>query len=313
MSENQNAASTDDKKPAAKRHITIVDNYRMRLEAPNPKGGDRPASLAWTFVGDNPRCNLNTNVESDPRGGYLPIRVNIRTLRRLMNLIVATAAGETPTGNTIKNHLNYDADGNYNETPVHVSTFIVGKEEDGRLYLAAHAPGYTPIKFHFEQDPYHSICNRKGEPLPISDVSPMVAKDYADLINEFLPMSLHEVAMAKGVATDAPVKSETDDASVEESSRDNNNNYNRGGGNNYNRNGGGGGGRNNYNRGGYNKGGGNNYNRGGGNNNYNRGGNNNYNNNRNYNNGGGNNNYRKDNNSDFDTSAPVADGDSLEF
>lgn len=319
MSEENTTTETETKKQPAKRIITIMDNYRMRLETPNPKGGERPSSLGLTFVGDNPRFNLNTNVPSDPREGYLPVRINIRTLQRLMHLIIATAKGDSPNGNTIKNHHNYDGEGNYHETPVHVSTFVVGKEEDGRIYVALTAQGYTPTKFHFVADPYHVICNRKGEPLPVAEVSPMLALDYAELVISFLPMALHEVAMAKGVALDAPVKAqEGDDPSVEEQSRDRSQpQRNNGGGGGYNKGGynnNRGGNYNNNRGGGYNKGGGNNYR--GGNNNYqnNRGGNNNYQNNRNnYNNGGGGGgSYKKEQSADFDTTSDVSSGD-LDF
>lgn len=162
---------------------TALDEYKLRLvsDAP-PKGARRPATLAFSVVKNNPRFTLFTNVDTDKDKGRLQAALDTHTLYAFLQLLRKVADGEPGTKFSIENKNHTYFNGQRSTEPKLMSTIIVGKDDEGCVFMGVVANNITPVKFIFGPTEYHMMVHKDGTPFTRAELSVLYAKGYADLL-----------------------------------------------------------------------------------------------------------------------------------
>ncbi len=216
-----------------------LDNAQQR------NGRSMAPTLTVAVVDNQPRFTVYTNVEGDKQNGKIEGNMDSYAFYAVMEAIRRVARKEVTHSLLIPNKgFFFDPQTKKrSEQPIVKSKTVVGRDEQGRVFIGLAAKGRPFAKFIFSPGEYHGMEDENGKPVSAELSSSFWAMAFANLLEK----------MVAAVLVDEFVSQEELDAK-----REANKQNNRGGG---------GGG--NYQRG---NGGGNNYQRGG-NNNYQRGGN----------------------------------------
>lgn len=201
MSVNDQGANAPQEAP--KYVTTIFDDYRLRLFAPNPAGGEQKASFRFSFFRNNPRIYFNSGVDEGPMRGKKSIRVSIITLQTFANALRAFADG-TMEPISVGILSNYGPDGRWNDTPVSSGSILIDRDKDGVIFLGVRLKEFRPIQFKLVAEDYHPLTKPNGDPLDLKLVSNIIAKAYADIISNAIPIAIHQVSQQLGVYNEAP-------------------------------------------------------------------------------------------------------------
>lgn len=113
------------------------------------------------------------------------------------------------------------------------ATVLVGKDQQGHVYISVVRKDPPHVKFIFRPSEWHEIANAQNEPMPLQEVSQIYAAGWADLMQEMVANALND-----------DVYNYKDDPKYQDRNGGGNNNYgggNRNGGGSYGNNNGGGG------------------------------------------------------------------------
>lgn len=212
------------------RVMTLLDNRKIRLEAPNAQGKNASLSFQVTKEG-NPRLVVWTNDPQDTQDyGKITAAMEMKSFFAFLRMLEEACAAPGEYKEKI-DCLNSYYGGQKQDTPKVVSSVIVTKDAEGVVAVTVSAPRRPNIKFPFQLDSYHNFIKADGSQLGRAEASVRLAKGWVRFLEQVVPL----IAVTNYVH---PEK------------KDNGNKGGYGGGN---RQGGGGGG---YNRGGGNGGGG---------------------------------------------------------
>lgn len=216
---------------------TLLDDRKLRLSAPPISGSKQRPQLSVAVVGGNPRINVYTNLDGDKENGRISAKMDLFAWGQLLEMIEHVCANPDTSRLQMANkrpmEQNEQSPGGKRE-PVHESTTVVGRDKDGKIYIAVlSADNDRPkVIFHFGAQYYHTIVYRDAPQNFVEDrfVSEIAAKAWVKSMRAAVMQILTDKAAEKGAAKAAKKESE-------------------GGG------GGNSGGRGGYGGGGYNKGG----------------------------------------------------------
>lgn len=256
MSDTQETTQSTEKKEDNRKTIYL---NRLSMYSSTVQGGPR---LLWALFDGNPRIIVRTNDPNDEQNNYGQITAPIDpfTCSALALMIKEAAKAEPGYRAKIVNKSTWH-NGKKHDEPVRINDIIVGKDNDGGVYISLHEDNRPNIRFFFGPSSWHLLVKSDGSPVSKAEFSPLYAVAYADLL-------LATISSIIGYGSYVSTYTDHDGNSQEQKpvfSKGGSGGYNRGGGNynrgggNYNRGGGG-----NYNRGGYNRGGGGGNNRSGG-------------------------------------------------
>lgn len=149
----------------------ILDDKKFAIYGKRSDGGKGAPKLQFSAFRGNPNISVFNN---DPEeNDNKPIRAGMDsiafgTLMGLVDEVIAAPVGEAiskrlvnrkgPPGKT------------FPDTQV-----IVGKSEDGVIYLAVHKEGRKTKKFPITSSIYHDVVDSQGNPLPPGEVSRLFA------------------------------------------------------------------------------------------------------------------------------------------
>lgn len=235
--ELQGTAMADNGFRPAPRPKNALDNKKLGMRAPNATG--QYASLQWSLVNNNPRITVYTNDANDTKD-YGKISANLDAPTFFSFLTILKKAIDAPIGEKIELPIIENSNfifpgGKRSEKPVVVSRLIVGRDEDGTIWISVTAQGRPNIKFPFTSPEFHSLIRKNGEKISAGELSAIYASAYHSMLSSVMAHCL------VSLYTEPPPK-------------DGQGGGNRGGG--FNRGGGGGGGYNRGSQGGGNSGGG---------------------------------------------------------
>lgn len=264
------APATTEKK---RRRAVILARFALYADCPTAQG--KTSTLGWSVFEGNPRIEVRTNDPNDQDNNYGKITAAMAPMESGGLAVLIDQAIDAPNGwkRGIKNSNSYKpGSGERFETPQHVSDIVLGKDEEGVIWISVVEQGRPVIRFYFGPSKFHQFVNADGTPLSKAEVSILVARAYAKML---------PVVLGNLIAIDAVNKSENPEEQkpYDKEAQQRGQGFQRGGG--FNRGGGGGwqgnrggGGGGNWNRGGGGGGwqgnrggggGGGNWNRGGGN------------------------------------------------
>lgn len=218
----------------APRPKNALDNKKLGMRAPNATG--QYASLQWSLVSNNPRITVFTNDPNDTKDyGKIVAALDAPTFFAFLGAI--KKAIDTPLDAKFEQVIIENSNfifpgGKRSEKPVVVSRLIVGRDDDGTIWVSVTAQGRPNIKFPFTSPEFHSLIKKNGDKLEQGEVSRIYASAYHSMLSGVMAVCLVNLY-------------------VEPPPKDGN--QRGGGGGGFNRGGGGGGG----NRGNYSGGGGN--------------------------------------------------------
>lgn len=178
---------------------TIFNEYKLKLIGPKQEGASKPPTLSVNVWRNNPRIEVKTNVPNDRDYGRINAPMDILSFNDLIEYIDIIANG--PNGEMLPVKNNVGAPGFEKQ----VSTTIVGKDAEGRMYISVTAKDRPKIKFVFKPSNWHVFC-KKDFVTPLSEAEVSVpsakawAKTFQTLVNTYIANNYVHVDFSKDKA-----------------------------------------------------------------------------------------------------------------
>lgn len=163
---------------------TALSEYKLVLSCPPAQGATKPGNLKFSVVKNNPRIDVYTNVPNDRNNGNIRAAMDTPTFYSLLELLQRVIDGPADQKYSIDN-LNYTwFDNKRSETPKVVSTTHVGRDKEGRVFIAVTAKERPYLKFVFLPSNFHAVKNIDGSPMSEAELSTIYASSYVTMLRE---------------------------------------------------------------------------------------------------------------------------------
>lgn len=161
-----------------------MDNSKLGLRAPNRI--NKMASLSWRMLNNNPRITVYTNDPDDTVDyGKISSHLDLPTFYMFLELV--QQAIDTPLGekywNKLENKKYTFPGGKRSEHPEVTDSLVVGKDEDGLIWICVDAPRRPKIKFPFMQPDFHALVHRDGSPFTQAEASKIAAQAWVKMLS----------------------------------------------------------------------------------------------------------------------------------
>ncbi len=214
---------------------TLLDDRKLRLSAPPISGSKQRPQLSVAVVGGNPRINVYTNLDGDKENGRISAKMDMFAWGQLLEMIEHVVANPDASRLQMANkrpmEQNEQSHGGKRE-PIQESTTVVGRDKDGKIYIAVLAADNDRPKiiFHFGAQYYHTIVYRDAPQNFVEDrfVSEIAAKAWVKSMRAAVIQILTDKAAEKGAAKAA--KKEAEGGGGGGNRGNSGGGYNRGGG-----------------------------------------------------------------------------------
>lgn len=163
---------------------TAMDEYKLKLSAPLQDGQTKAATLSVGLINNSPRINVWTNINGDKDNGRISAPMDSITFIALIGELEKIIDGENDVQVKIVNRT-----GKPGETFV-VSTTVLGKDKEGRVFISVVAENRPKIKFTFLPSEWHMLTHKDGTPYTESALSVTYAKAWSRLLSSLLPTVL---------------------------------------------------------------------------------------------------------------------------
>lgn len=154
-------------KPTVPEHqFKELDKFVMF--APAPGVDNRRSRLQWSSYRGNPRISVFTSVPNDTNKGVISAPMNPETFFGLLHLLekIATNPAGTIEFTVDCDTLERTADGSQGRR-ILLSTILVGRDDEGVVYIQVKADNRPEIRFYFKISDFHRF--KKGDGTPFSD------------------------------------------------------------------------------------------------------------------------------------------------
>lgn len=180
--------------PRVERKTNALDNRKLALSAPCPTAEKKWSSLLWRLVNNNPRIIVYTNDPNDTgernENGRITAALDATTMSGILNNILQACDAEPGWNAPSVQCMNYIfPGGKRSDKPVLVATVMVGKDQEGVVWISVvHYNKDRPkIKFPFGPamefgNTFHSLVHRDGTPVSRGELSVFYAKAYVNTI-----------------------------------------------------------------------------------------------------------------------------------
>ncbi len=161
-----------------------LDNRKLSLYAPCPSAPGKSSSLSWRLVSNNPRICVYTNDPADMteknQNGLIAAALDAPVFFMLMQLLYKTIDGPNGVKEKIENKNFIFPGGKRSEKPVVVSEIIVGKDDDGVVFISVVAfdKSRPRVKFELVPNEFHSLFHQNGQPFTKGEASALYARGY---------------------------------------------------------------------------------------------------------------------------------------
>ena len=168
----------------APRKKIALDNRKLNLFAPCPSAPGKFASMSWRLVSNNPRITVYTNDPADMTeknsNGLIAAALDAPVFFMLMKLLYKIVDAAPGTKEKIENKNFIFPGGKRSEKPVVVSEIIVGKDDDGVVFISVVAFDKTRPRIKFELVPgeFHSLYHQSGQQFTKAEASELFARGY---------------------------------------------------------------------------------------------------------------------------------------
>lgn len=163
----------------------ILDDKKYRLKGKPTEGGT--PTLDWGVFNGQPSASVWTNDPQDPERKAIRAAFGVDGWRPMIEFVLDFAENGS-NGESRRMELRT---GPPNKT-FPQSVFIVGKEENGVIWVAIHQKGRPAKKFHVMPSVYFEYHDSQGNPLDSGLVSKLYAKGYFKAICRLVEAEMRE-------------------------------------------------------------------------------------------------------------------------
>lgn len=214
---------------------TALDFSKLKLYGEKLDGAKSSPSFSWYLTEKgHPRIDVWTGLD-DQKSKQIRGTFDIQVAIAAMGMLEKVIGHDGPCRKVMSNSNYTWFGGKKSDSPKELTRLVVGKAEDGRVYislLSTEKDMPRPV-FYFRAPYMHKVVDGQGEPAPAGEESEIFAQAYVDTVKPLLIGVFQELAAAEVAAQEA--------ARQQGGGNNNWNNNNRGGGNNNGGHGGGGG------------------------------------------------------------------------
>ena len=144
------------------REKTILDDPKLKLSADKLPDGEGRPTFSLYAAGNNPRIDVYTNVPNDTDNGKIRAEIDIVIAMEILEIIEEYAtSGEVGCKATWENSgKGWDRANNRPTKDAFVkSKIVVGKDKEGRLYIACLSPDpdRPKVRFYFGQNLFRKM------------------------------------------------------------------------------------------------------------------------------------------------------------
>lgn len=227
---------SDNNRYKTQREKNVLDDSKLKLWTDALPNGEGKPSFSLYVAGNNPRIDVYTNLPGDKDDGKIRAEIDIVIAGEIFQTIedYANNIEQNPQVTWENSGKGWDRANNRPTKDMMVkSKIVVGKDKEGRIYIAVLAadPDRPKIKFHFGNNLFRKVFAGNNEKASDAMVSRMTALAWTGMQKILLPTVLANTYVFKSKA-------------------DQQNGRGNQGGGNYNRGGNGGGNNRNYGGGG---------------------------------------------------------------
>lgn len=172
----------------APRQLTILDDFRMRLVGPVANGGERPSNFSVKVVKNRPVLEVRTNVPNDKNYGRITADLDPISFETFLGWLETIGDKEPGHKDALKvSDYPFTQQGRSKELKLQ-STVIVGKENDGTVYLGVVSwdSNRPVIKFPVRPSQFHKYVKADGSPWEEAEISQVYARSYARLLRQLV-------------------------------------------------------------------------------------------------------------------------------
>ncbi len=170
-----------------KRTKTALDHMKLRMYGEKINGAKQAPSFLFYLTEDgNPRIDVYTGVEGDKDNGLIRAAMDIRTARALLELGEVVVDNSGPCRYYITNRNYLWPGGKRSDSPVEVSKTVIGKAEDGRIYISVVAKDRPKAIFYMTAPFFHNLVDAENQPVPKDIESRLFARGYFKHVGELL-------------------------------------------------------------------------------------------------------------------------------
>lgn len=171
--------------------LDVMSNWLFTDPVP---GGSKRPNLRIKVLGNVPRLTVKTNVEGDQtkNNGKIDFNTDLATWSIFVEKVLAMAEGRDTSEGYNFHYMDDFLAGKKLDRPIIISTLQVGRDANGRLYMAILSGDKSRprIQFFFGPTKYHDMTRRDGSPLTPREISDAFAigflKPMAGIVLELL-------------------------------------------------------------------------------------------------------------------------------
>lgn len=176
-----------DFKPTVKKHA--INDKKLQLWAPNASG--KSASLKFNVVKNNPRIDVYTNDDSDPKSKEaLRAAMDQPTFFLFLECLEKASKSKEVSEYIIVNKGYTFFGGKKGEKPEVLSKTIVGRDDTGKVYIMIAMRGRPSIKFYTLPGNWHNLVDTSGNAVDPGIVSSMLAMAWVNLLRTMVSVYL---------------------------------------------------------------------------------------------------------------------------
>lgn len=170
---------------------TVFDEQEYKLWG-DPVGGSRKSpSMSFYVTGRNVRCDVYTNLDGDVKNGLIRVDPGMTRMHNFLDLLEEYTDPSKEAGSdciVIKNTV-WVGKGQSSEKPEPVGKLVVGKVEDGRIFVALFDidDSRPKIRFFFGGTRMASFVRSNGEAYSAGEISTKMAKAWLRAYRDQLP------------------------------------------------------------------------------------------------------------------------------
>lgn len=169
------------------RKKTAMDHAKLKLYGERIDGAKQSPSFSWYLTEDgNPRIDVYTGVEGDKDNGRIRATMDIKVAMFVLELLRRAIDNDGPCRFYVENSNYTWYQGQRSEQPKVLSKTVVGKAEDGRVYITVIAKDRPTATFYFTSPYFHKTLEGDGSPMEKALESQLYAKGYAKIVEQLL-------------------------------------------------------------------------------------------------------------------------------
>lgn len=158
------------------REKNAADTREITLYGVAPKQGERAATMVFSCFNNAPRFKIYRPNDQKP----LDLKLDMMGLAEVLRSVEELSRSREP------NQYRWALDGFVAPGKKGVvGTLIAGRDDKGVLYMGATSYGWEkPERFNFRPYRFFKRVDREGNPVPEHEVSAVLARAWANLIND---------------------------------------------------------------------------------------------------------------------------------